>query len=128
MLWITQTADEMDCINITRGDDAGLPVDLYNGDDPYVMGENEYLIFGARELPDTSLPLLLQITSAPGSNVIVFTHSDTADMAVGEYSADIQLMTATGRRVTVWPVPPDKKRTAQKSWKNFAVTPEVVDE
>lgn len=128
MLWISKTRDGMDCVNFTRGDDAGLPITLKNGDEAYEMDPTEYLIFGVRAKPEETSPILLSLTSEPGSNIIVFAHNDTVDMDIGEYSADVQLMTAEGMRVTVWPKLPDNRRTSTQNWRNFAITPEVVRE
>jgi len=68
------------------------------------MGEDEYLIFGVRERPLASSELLLEIQSEPGCNYIPFAHKDTADLPIGFYSAEIQLMLSDGQRTTVWPL------------------------
>ena len=77
-------------INLNRGDDAVLTVPLKNTDGTdFIIGAQEYLIFGVRELPREDSELLLEVQSEPGDNKIVFQHTDTVDMEVGFYSAEI---------------------------------------
>lgn len=128
MLYLEETRDGSIKINLTRGDDAVIEVPLQNIDEEeYVLGEDEYLIFDVRAVPREDSELLIHITSIPGSSRIVFTHEDTASLEPGQYSAEIQLMTSDGKRVTVWPKPIGKfkiKDTANR--KNFILMPEVV--
>ena len=130
MLYLEEARDGSIKINLTRGDDAAMEVPLKNRyNEEFVLGEDEYLIFDVRLIPREDSELLIHITSIPGSNRIVFTHGDTADLEVGQYSAEIQMMTSDGKRVTVWPKPTGKfkiKDTANR--KNFILMPEVVYE
>lgn len=71
---------------------------------------------------------VMQISGVPGRNVIPVRHEDTKDLAVGRYSADIQLMTADGLRKTVWP---DFEAGSSKRWrmqntKNFCIVSEAT--
>ena len=130
MLYLEETRDGSIKINLTRGDDAVIEVPLQNIDEEeYILGEDEYLIFDVRAVPREDSELLIHITSVPGSSRIVFTHEDTVNLEPGQYSAEIQLMTSDGKRVTVWPKPTGKfkiKDTANR--KNFILMPEVVYE
>lgn len=114
-------------VNLTRGDDAVLTVPLKNTDKTeYVLGEQEYLIFGLKKYPTDESELLLEISSEPGSNVIRFRHNDTKDLKVDMYSAEIQMMTRDGQRVTVWPKLTGRERTSKENRKNFYLMSEVV--
>lgn len=118
---------ENDVINLNRGDDAALTVPLKNTDKSvYTLGENEYLIFGLREQPIEDSELLLEIQTELGSNVIRFRHNDTKDIPVGFYSAEIQMMTSDGQRITVWPKLSGSNRTSKSNRKNFCLMTEVV--
>ena len=127
MIYISSDSSGMDVINLTRGDDAELTVPLTDdAGEPYEMGETEYLIFSMREKPVPESELLLELESEPGTDIITFTHADTADMAVGFYSAEVQLMTSDGKRVTVWPKLTGGQRTSANNRKNFCLMSEVV--
>lgn len=118
---------ENDVINLTRGDDAVLTVPLKDSDgNDYNMRDHEYLIFGVKEFPKEDSEVLLEINSDPGSNLIVISHSDTADMEVGFYSAEVQLMLEGGDRVTVWPKLIGNGRTSKSNRKNFCLMTEVI--
>ena len=127
MIYISKASDGSDVINLTIGDDASFTLAMTNDSgEPYVMGEGEYLIFGLREQPTADSPLLLEIRSDGGSNVIEFTHADTAELQVGAYSAEVQLMMSTGKRYTVWPKLIGNSRTSKSNRKNFVLMTEVV--
>lgn len=128
MLFISEDKDGNEVVNLTRGDDACLEIPMENSEKKsYTMGETEYLIFGVRRIPNRESELLINIESAPGSNRIIFQHADTADLDVGEYSAEAQLMTAEGKRITVWPLPQGRQRIKENiNRKNFVLMPEVV--
>ena len=130
MLYISESKDGAEVINLTRGDDAVIDVPMEDADgETYTMGETEYLIFAVRKIPNRNSELLVQIESNRGSNQIVFDHEDTKDKAVGEYSAEIQLMTVDGKRITIWPTPTGKYATNENiNRKNFILMPEVIDE
>lgn len=117
---------------MVRGDDERIEVPLYvveNGERvDFEMAAGDVLTLTVRELPDAAAPVLMQISGAPGQNVIPIRHEDTKDLAVGRYSADIQLMTADGLRKTVWP---DFEAGSSKRWrmqntKNFCIVSEVT--
>lgn len=118
---------EKDVIYVTRGDDGEIkvPMETYDGD-AYALGEDEYLIFSVREQPLASSELLLEIQSEPGSNYIPFAHEDTADLPIGYYSAEIQLMLSDGQRTTVWPRLSGSKRISTDNRRNFCLMTEVV--
>lgn len=114
-------------INLTVGDDATLTVPLKTDDgEDYVMTAHEFLIFSVREKASLESPLLLEITSDLASNDINFAHDDTKDMAPGFYSAEVQLMTDDGKRITVWPKLEGNSRTSASNRKNFCLMTEVV--
>lgn len=118
---------ENDVINLTRGDDGELEIPLETDEgDEFELSEDEYLIFGVRELPIADSPVLLEIESEPGSNIIRFRHADTANLAVGFYSAEVQMMTSDGQRQTVWPTLTGAKRTSTANRRNFCLMTEVV--
>ena len=118
---------ENDVIHINRGDDGEIivPLETYDGETFY-LAEDEYLIFGVREKPTADSELLLEIQSEPGSNYIPFAHADTVDIPIGFYSAEIQLMTSDGQRVTVWPWLKGSKRTSTDNRRNFCLMTEVI--
>ena len=116
-------------INLTRGDDATITVPIKRPDGTeYVLSENEYLIFALRERPESSSTLLLELQSVPGENTIDIKHSDTSDMKIGFYSAEIQLMANGGKIITVWPKLKGQSRTSKSNRKNFCLMTEVVYE
>lgn len=114
-------------INLTRGDDAVLTMLLRDSEQhEYEMDSREYLIFGLRETPTEDSPVLLEIESDRGERTIHFTHDDTKDLPVGYYSAEVQLMTEDGQRVTVWPKLEGNSRTSKSNRRNFCLMTEVV--
>lgn len=127
MIYISDASDGSNVINLTVGDDASFTVALKTDDgDPYEMAAHEFLIFSVREKASLESPLLLEITSELTSNVIDITHDDTKDMAPGFYSAEVQLMTDDGKRITVWPKLQGNSRTSVANRKNFCLMTEVV--
>ena len=131
MLYISEDKrNKTQTINLTRGDDAVLEVSLKNiNSEDFTLGKSDYLIFDVRVLPRKESKLLLHIESTPGSNRIVFRHDDTASLKIGEYSAEVQMMTSDGKRNTVWPKPlGDYKINEKLNRSNFILMPEVVYE
>ena len=128
MIYVTKDNKNRDVVNIHRGDDGALTIPLTDSvtKEPYVMGPTEYIIFSVREKPVESSPLLLEVNSDRGSNVIEFTHELTEAVNVGEYSADAQLMTSDGKKYTVWPRLEGKDRTSLENRKNFCIMAEVT--
>lgn len=129
MIYIEKTNDGSSVINLTVGDDASLSIDLKTDDgDEYEMSEDEYLIFSVREKPNRGSELLVEIQSETGSNEIIFSHDDTVDLSPGYYSAEAQLMTEDGKRITVWPLLKGQSKTSNSNRKNFCLMTEVVYE
>ena len=127
MIYISDNSDGSSVINLTVGDDAAFTVQLKTDEgEPYTMAQHEFLIFSVREKASLESPLLLEIASELASNEIVFTHDDTKDMAPGFYSAEVQLMTDDGKRITVWPKLQGNSRTSATNRKNFCLMTEVV--
>lgn len=128
MIKITEDKNGQQVVNLSRGDDAALEVPLKDlNNEPFELGETESLIFDVRVLPREDSELLIHIVSVPGTTRIVFTHDDTKDLEVGPYSAEIQLMTADKKRITIWPEPIGKLKIKDKiNRKNFILMPEVV--
>lgn len=128
MIYITNANDGSEVINLTRGDDAiiSIPLHFDSNNEEYVMSENDYLVFSVREKPMEESELLIEIESARGSNTISIEHNDTADLPVGYYSAEVQLMTSEGKRITVWPTLTGNGRTNTSNRKNFCIMTEVV--
>lgn len=128
MLFITEDKNGQQVVNLSRGDDAALEVPLKDlNDEPFELGQTESLIFDVRVLPREDSELLIHIVSVPGTTRIVFTHDDTKDLEVGPYSAEIQLMTADKKRITIWPEPIGKQKIRDRiNRKNFILMPEVV--
>lgn len=118
---------ENDMIYLTRGDDAALEIDLtQNGEETYAMEAGDRLIFTVRTLPSPESPVLLRIAATQPR--IVLRHEDTRDMNVGQYSADLQLITADGKRLTIWPELDEAQRKRVRNWKNMTIMPEVTIE
>lgn len=118
---------ENDMVYLTRGDDAVLEVALaQDGDVPYEMQPGDEMVFTVRALPSAESPVLLRVPSQSGR--IVLRHEDTADLEVGQYSADVQLLTADGKRITVWPMLSESQRKRVRNWKNMTIMPEVTIE
>ena len=120
-------SDNNSVINLTVGDDAVLTIPLKTdtGED-YELGEHEYIVFTVREKPNEESPILLEIQSAESSNDVEFTHNDTVELSPGFYSAEAQLMTVDGKRITVWPKLEGNARTSNSNRKNFCLMTEVV--
>lgn len=111
-------------IFITKGDDGTVEMGLQVDGKPYQMQDGDSLTFTVRELPSEESPVLIEITSE--SNNIVLRHEDTVNLPVAQYSADAQVMTSDGKRITVWPILKGSARKRIKNWKNFIVMPEVT--
>lgn len=127
MLYISTERDGSQTINLTRGDDAAIEVPLTNNDgESFVLGENDYLVFDVRVLPREDSKRVIHIESEKGNNRIVFSHDDTKGLKIGQYSAEVQLMTSN-KRITVWPTPLGNQRYDDSiNRKNFILMPEVV--
>lgn len=115
---------------MVRGDDEVITVPIYTGDDrtPYEMQAGDTVTLTVRREPSQDSPVLMQVTGAPGVNRIPIRHEDTAEIEPGRYSADIQLLTAEGKRHTIWPDydPADSARDRAKNMKNFVLIAEVT--
>ena len=127
MIYISSNSSGSSVINLTVGDDAELNVPLKTDDgEPYEMGINEYLIFEVREKPTEESELLISLRSKAGSNDITFSHDDTKDLTPGYYSAEVQLMTGDGKRITVWPKLSGSEKISMSNRKNFCLMTEVI--
>lgn len=119
-------------IFMRRGDDEALEVELSSADGVVAVAEGETLTLTVRETPTRESPVVFSAVSEPGSNRIEIKHEYTVDAEYGEYSADIQLMMADGKRKTVWPlIDTDIATTTkqlQKNFENFIILPEVTME
>lgn len=116
-------------VNINAGDDGSVTIPLETEDhEPYELKENEYIIFAVREIPDEDSDLLINIHSELGSNMITFSHDDTADIEPGYYSAEAQLMKDGNKRITVWPKLEGDAKIRKDNRKNFCVMTQVVYE
>ena len=127
MIYVSKDSSGNEIINMTRGDDAALRISLsMSCGDPYEMGEDEYLIFSVREKPSDDSELQFEVETEHGSSRVIIAHSDTENMEPGFYSAEAQLMTRDGQRVTVWPKLSGSMRTSTANRKNFCLMTEVV--
>ena len=117
---------ENDKIYITKGDDAVIAVDITIDGHAYPMQEGDILTLTVRARPDADSPVLLETTGAAGDAQLVLAHEKTAQLAVGQYSADIQLTTQEGRRITIWPTPEGAARRSVSNSRSFTVMPEVT--
>lgn len=116
-------------IYIVRGDDEVLQADIHFTDaqrTPFEMEAGDVLTLSVRALPLETSPLLMQLHSEPGSSRIELTHADTAKLAYGAYSADLQLTRSDGRRMTIWPTQLNGDRLKGRNLKNFNVAAEVT--
>ena len=120
---------EDNVVYITKGDDAVLEMQpVIETGAAYEMQPGDVLTLTVREQPVAESEVLMQIHSAPGSQRIVIQHDDTANVAVGRYSADIQLTTEDGKRYTLWPELEGSAQYSVKNFRNFCVMPEVTSE
>ena len=113
-----------DCIYITRGDDAMFRIVLELNGEVYEMEDGDELVLTVRATPDEASPILAELTST--TNLFTISHADTTSIAAGSYSADIQLMQADGKRITVWPTIVGANRTKVHNFRNFNIMPEVT--
>ena len=114
-------------IYLTRGDYAELEIAITDsGGNAYEMAEGDTLTFSVREMPSDDSALQFSVTSP--TNRIIINNADTAGMEPGNYSADVQLTDAAGRRRTVWGYMPEQvnRRSRTTNWKNFVLMPEVT--
>lgn len=118
---------ENDVIYITRGDDAAIDVAAYLDEEQseeYELQDGDKFIFSVRKIASAGSELVFAVESTTGR--IVFSHEDTADKEVGKYSADIQLVTADGKRNTIWPKFEITKPSKEFNYKNFCIMSEVT--
>ena len=118
---------EDDVIYITRGDNADLEVKVYIDEEQqteYELQEGDTITFTVRKIAKEESPVIISITSI--SNRIVISHEDTNNADVGKYSADIQLNTASGDIITIWPKFDVTKQSKEYNFKNFCIMPEVT--
>ena len=127
MIYKSIDSNGQEVININVGDDGEITISLASDTGgPYTMASDEYLIFNVREKPTEDSELLIDIRSENGSNDIVISHNDTANLEPGYYSAEVQLMANDGKRITVWPKLEGTNKTSKSNRKNFCLMTEVV--
>ena len=120
---------EGDNINLTRSDDCDLVFNCRTSEgETYALGPEDKLIFCVRAQATEDSPVLIRVESAPGHNVIPLHSADTANLAVGRYSAECQLTLGGGARITVWPSLQGSGRYREGNYRNFIIMPEVVRE
>lgn len=114
-------------IYITRGDDAVFDIAAKYGEDeePYTLQAGDYYTFTVRKAPSRDSAIVFSTISVNGRIIIL--HGDTAEAEVGKYSADIQLNTSDGKRLTIWPQLSGSNRYTESNFKNFWIMPEVTD-
>ena len=116
---------EDDVFYMTRGDSAHIrfcPISA--GDDDYVMQPGDLLEFTVRQEPTDASRVLISIIST--TNRITLRPEDTASLDVGEYSADAQLITASGDVYTIWPRLRGSARSTRRNTRNFILMSEVT--
>lgn len=120
---------EDDIVYLTRGDDAIIDISVYvqneDTEEEYEMQEGDRYIFTVRKLPSRKSPVVFSVESANGR--IVISHNDTVNAEIGKYSADIQLNTSDGKRLTIWPKLFGSGMSSETNYKNFYIMPEVTD-
>jgi len=127
MIFIDRISEGNQCINLTVGDDAAIEISMVDDDgNAYAMESNDYLIFTVREKASFDSPIMFEIQSLRGINEITFSHDDTKDFEPGYYSAEIQLMTGNGKRITIWPKQTGAGKTSKDNRRNFCLMSEVV--
>ncbi len=118
---------EQDTLKHTKGDTGGIKITsiLLEDGTEYTLQDGDTITLTVRSKPADDSPILLQIVSK--TNELILKPEDTANIAPGKYSADIQLDTVTGDRFTIWP---DKSARAMTptaaNFSNFWIWPEVT--
>ena len=104
-------------IKHTKGDTGGLRITRIVLDDgtEYTLKPGDGLIFTVRAKPSEDSPILIQMTT--NTTEFTFTPADTKNLKPGRYSADVELITASGLTFTIWPK--KKKSKIQPSYANF---------
>lgn len=118
---------------MVRGDDEvlavspGVMVDGVLDVDGYTVQDGDVITLTVRETPDDEAAVLMCISSAPGVMRIPIRHEDTASVPYGQYSADIELVTADGIHKTIWPMlKAERTRAGATNLKNFNICSEVT--
>lgn len=93
---------ENNIISFVRGDTYRFSVELLTDDDaPYILKENDKLVFTVKKTPYTSKVLIQkQINS---SMEVLINHEDTADLPYGKYVYDVQLTNEIGVTTVIEP-------------------------
>lgn len=119
---------EDDVIYITQNDDAVLEIDIEKSiGESFELSEGDTLTMTVRQRPETASPVLMSVSSAPGSNRIIIRGADTQDIEPGKYSFDVQINRANGERYTILPDNiPASSRSRVRNWKNFVVMPQAT--
>lgn len=118
---------------MVRGDDeiiAVTPSTMIDGvvtEGDYVVQDSDIITLTIRETTDDDAIELARISGVPGVMRIPIRHEDTADIPYGQYSADIELITADGLHKTIWPVlKTERTRAGAGNLKNFVICSEVT--
>lgn len=86
-------------IQLTKGNDAAITVNLVENGATYTMGDSDTLTLTVRKSASDSTAVM-EVTST-GTNVITISDSDTSSAAPGSYVYDIMLTKANGDKYTV---------------------------
>lgn len=118
---------------MVRGDDEviavspGIMLDGVLNENGYSVQDGDVITLTVRETPDDEAAVLMRISSAPGVMRIPIRHEDTEGIPYGQYSADIELVTADGYHKTIWPIlKPERTRAGATNLKNFNICSEVT--
>ena len=120
-MWMVRVDDEIIAVTPSTMVD-GVVIE---GD--YVVQDSDIITLTIRETTDDDAIELARISGAPGVMRIPIRHEDTADIPYGQYSADIELITADGLHKTIWPVlKTERTRAGAGNLKNFVICSEVT--
>lgn len=107
-----------DYIAIARGDCKVISVTVKANGEALEFGAEDTVELTVRAKPDPDSPVLLRVTSEPGSNLLPIHEADTLGLEPGKYSADVRYR-REGCTYTVWGVSDGATRV--KNLKNFYI-------
>lgn len=108
----------VDYIALARGDCKVLCVTVKANGEALELGANDTVELTVRELPEPESPVLLRVTSEPGSNLLPIHEEDTLALEPGKYSADIRYK-RDGCTYTIWGI--SDRGTRIKNLMNFYI-------
>lgn len=113
-------------IKLTAGQSATINVTLTTETgERYAMQKGDQLKLTVAESTEGGAPVLLE-KIARTNPTIKLEPSDTINIPVGQYSADIELLTVDGHVYSIYPnFTDDSRLRADMNWRNFWVTPRV---